>query len=161
MSGYRTNTVTLAALLGIGLLGGCAQSAPPPAIAAVPFNPPAVSLGKLPADEIQWYHVAFATGSRTIDAEGRDVVERIASMMQSSPMLVATVVGKADTVGNDADNMRLSRSRAHVVRQALLATGKVAPQRVETRWTGQRQPTEATPMNSADGANRVVDIGLH
>jgi len=75
--------------------------------------------------------------------------------------LTATLVGKTDSVGSDAANMRLSQQRAAAVRNALLATGKVPAQRIQTRWTGERPQTAQPISDAADASNRVVDIGVH
>ncbi len=151
----------VAVLFGFSLLAGCASNTTPPMAAAVPYNPPPVALTTAPANEVVWYHVNFATGSSTIDAEGREVVDRAAGLMSTSPMLLATVVGRTDPVGTDAENMRLSRNRALAVRRALLATGKVTAKRIETRWTGMRRQGDLVPPDMADASSRAADIGLH
>ena len=57
--------------------------------------------------------------------------------------------------------MRLSRERAGAVRTALLNTGMVPAQQIETRWTGERQQNGETAINVADASSRAVDIGVH
>jgi outer membrane protein OmpA-like peptidoglycan-associated protein len=57
--------------------------------------------------------------------------------------------------------MRLSQQRANAVRTALLQTGKLSAQQIETRWTGERQQGAQTASDVADPSNRAVDIGVH
>jgi outer membrane protein OmpA-like peptidoglycan-associated protein len=152
----------LAAVAAVALLAACDQQpAPAPAPPPVAYNPPSPALAQTPQSEIGWYQVTFGAGSAQIDAYGRGTIGRIADAMQADPGLIATIVGKADTVGNDANNMRLAKLRADAVHNALLRTGKVTEARLDTRWTGSR-PEGARPMVAgADVSNRVVDIALH
>ncbi len=155
-----TSVSKLAAIAGITLLAACAQQpAAPPAPPPVAYNPPAAAVAQTPASD--WYQVTFASGSATVDAYGRGTVARVADAMAADPALIATIVGKADATGPGAANMRLSKARADAVHAALLRTGKVTEQRLDTRWTGER-PEGGRPMVAgADVSNRVVDIALH
>lgn len=151
--------VGIIAVGAAALLAGCAE--PGPKMPEVAFNPPGTALAALPPASVTWYQVAFETNGTRIDADGRQVISNIADSMRASPGLTATVIGKADPVGGDTVNMRLSRQRAMVVRDALLLAGKLPAARVETRWTGERLAGEAAPSNVADSGGRVVDIGVH
>jgi outer membrane protein OmpA-like peptidoglycan-associated protein len=161
MMSFLSNSAKLASVSAFALLMGCAQQSQPPVAVAVPYNPPGTAVLALPATDITWYRVMFVTGSSRIDADGQQAINSVADKMQSNPTLTATLVGMTDTVGGDAANMRLSQQRAAAVRNALLATRKVPAQRIETRWTGERQPNEQTMSNTAAPSNRAVDIGVH
>lgn len=155
-----TSASRLSALAGIALLAACAQQQPaPPAPPPVAYNPPSPAVAQVPASD--WYQVTFASGSATVDNYGRGTIAKVADAMQADPSLIATIVGKADAVGSSAANMRLAKMRADAVHAALLRTGKVTEQRLDTHWTGER-PEGARPMVAgADVSNRVVDIALH
>ncbi len=162
MSFLSSKPAMLASFAAFAFLAGCAQhSAPPPVVAAVPYNPPGTALAALPKADITWYHVDFPTGSAHIDAAGRQAITTVAESMNGNTALTATVIGKTDTVGNDAANMRLSEQRARAVRNALVQVGHVAPQRIETRWTGDRHPATAIPVDATDTGSRAVDIAIH
>jgi outer membrane protein OmpA-like peptidoglycan-associated protein len=161
MMSFLSHSAKFASIAAFALLLGCAQQSQPPVAVAVPYNPPGSFLAALPAADVTWYRVMFATGSFRIDADGQQAINSVADKMQSDPRLMATLVGKTDAVGSDAANMRLSQQRAAAVRNALLATGKVPAQRIETRWTGERQQNEQTMSDAADASNRAVDIGVH
>lgn len=155
-----SNSLRFAAIASLALLGACNMDSDHPAPRPVSFNPPGTALASLPAANIVWYHVAFDSGSTRIGPEGRQAIATAADSMAGNAM-TATVVGKTDTVGSEQANMRLSRDRAAAVRQAMLATGKMTPARIETRWTGDRKPDNQTADNVADAGGRVVDIGVH
>lgn len=157
MSVVSTRSVALASVAALVLLAGCAQQNPPVA----QYNPPGASLAQLPAANVTWYHVMFANGSTQIDVDGQQAIVNAAASMQGSTALTATVIGKTDSAGSVAANMRLSQQRASAVRTALLQTGKVPAAQIETRWTGERQQGAQTASDVADPSNRAVDIAVH
>ena len=162
MSLSLQNSVRVASFAAFALVAGCAQQAPPRAAAAVPYNPPGTALAALPAGNVTWYRVTFATNSYQIDPAGQQAINAAASSLQNNTSLTATLIGKSDSVGGgDASNMRLSQQRAAAVRTALLNTGMVPADRIETRWTGDRQQNGQTGTDVADARNRAVDIGVH
>jgi outer membrane protein OmpA-like peptidoglycan-associated protein len=103
----------------------------------------------------------FTNGSTGIDPAGRQAIDNAAASMQGNSALIATGIGKTDSAGGAAANMRLSQERAGAVRTALLQTGKVSAAQIETRWTGGRQQGDQTPGAVADPSNRSVDIAVH
>jgi OmpA-OmpF porin, OOP family len=143
----------LAAAGAIFLLGACAENPHQP----VASNPPPVA----PGPNAVWYTVAFDTNSFVIDADGKKVVNDVIAFLQSNPASVATIIGRTDTVGSNDYNMHLSHRRADAVRDAIVYDGKLAPDRVETRWTGETRPAVPTANQVAAAANRVVDIAIH
>jgi peptidoglycan-associated lipoprotein len=143
----------LAAVGAISLLGACAQTQPQ----AVASNPPPVA----PGPSAVWYHVSFDTNSFALDADGQRSVADVTAFLQSHPASAATIVGRTDTVGSNDYNMHLSHQRADAVRDALVYRGKVAADRVETRWTGESRQTVATANDVAAASNRVVDVAIH
>jgi outer membrane protein OmpA-like peptidoglycan-associated protein len=137
----------------IFLLGACAQMSPQP----VASNPPPVS----PGSKAVWYTVSFDTGRFAINADGRKVINDVVAALKHNPASTATIIGRADTVGSNDDNMHLSHQRADAVRDAIVSDGTVAMNRVETRWTGATRQGVPTGNNVAAARNRVVDIAIH
>jgi outer membrane protein OmpA-like peptidoglycan-associated protein len=138
----------------LSLLGACAQSSMPYAVAS---NPPPIP----PGPNATWYHVEFGSNSRTIDAAGQATVADVTAVLQQNPRAIATIIGKTDTVGSPDYNMHLSHLRADAVRDALVYNANVAADRVETRWTGETRQHVATANDVASASNRVVDIAIH
>ena len=124
---------------GLLMLAACDMQNERPAPRPVSFNPPGTALAALPAANIAWYHVEYDTGSTRIGPGARQAIMSASDSMVGNAT-TATVVGKPNMVGSDAATMRLSRDRAMAVRQAMLATGNMTPNRIETRWTGERMP---------------------
>ena len=148
----------LAAFGALALLGACSQMYPYHAAEIAPVsNPPPVA----PGPQAIWYHVAFNTGSFAIDADGQGVVSNVVTYLVQNPTAEATIIGKTDSVGSPAYNMHLSHQRADAVRNAMVYDGKIAAELVETRWTGQTRQAVTTASDTAETANRVVDIAIH
>ena len=107
------------------------------------------------------YPVHFETGKFVVVAEDADTIRAVASKMKNDPNLVATLVGKADTVGSSELNEHLAQKRAEAVFEALVYTNGVPEQRVEIRFTGERVPVVSTADQQAEAQNRMVAIVLH
>jgi len=148
----------LAVMGALSLLGACAETPPPPPPPRpVASNPPLVA----PGPTAVWHTVYFDTGSFAISAEGQKVVNDVIDILQRNPASVATIIGRTDSVGSADFNMRLSHRRADAVRDAVVYGGKVAQDRVETRWTGEARQGVPTTNAVAAAENRVVDIAIH
>ena len=153
-------------LAGAGLLlalGGCdllpREYQPQQAQPQVQFNPPPQAMGPRDTDT-RWYHVSFRTGSSRIDRDQRAAIDAVVREMRDSPSLRATLIGRADNVGADQANLRLSRARAEAVRDALVRDGRIRPERIEVRWTGDRRESTLDVPFRRDADDRMVDIAL-
>jgi len=104
------------------------------------------------------HFVYFSTGSHALTPEDQDHIRDVAAMMQSTPTFVATIVGKADSVGSADFNKHLSQRRAEAVFEALVYTKKVPENRVQLHWTGERLPFVSTADEKAESQNRMVAI---
>jgi hypothetical protein len=102
--------------------------------------------------------VYFATGSYALTPEDQDHIRDVAGMILSTPGVVATIIGKTDTVGSAEFNERLSQRRADAVVEALVYTYKVPAHRVRLHWTGERLPYISTADEQAEAQNRMVAI---
>ena len=107
------------------------------------------------------YHVAFETGSFSIGAAGQQTINEVADQVKSNSAASITIVGRTDAAGSPAYNMQLSQRRAIAVHDALIATGKIAADQIETAWTSEKlEVAGATSATPAPGS-RVVDIFIH
>jgi outer membrane protein OmpA-like peptidoglycan-associated protein len=69
------------------------------------------------------------------------------------------VVGHTDSVGNEADNVILSRARANTVAAKLTAKG-VQPQRVHAEGFGSQRPIADNATEAGRAENRRVELGV-
>jgi outer membrane protein OmpA-like peptidoglycan-associated protein len=161
MSFFSRRSTKLAAVGVLVALAGCSQTAQTQAPVATQYNPPTPAVAALHGPNVTHYQVNFASNSTSIDADGQQAITTAGDTLRGNTALTATVVGRTDTVGSDARNMRLSKQRATKVAKALLQTGNIEASRVEVRWTGERQQGDQAPANTADSSDRVVDISVH
>lgn len=68
---------------------------------------------------------------------------------------------QSEATASDAQGRLMATALRHIVRDALVYGGKLAEDRVETRWTGESRQGVPTGGSVAAAANRVVDIAIH
>ena len=139
MSQGTNSWIRLAALVGFTILAACASPKPMP---------------------IDAYHVEFATDSYSVQPAGQQAIDSVAQRVAGRADAKVTIVGRTDAAGTPAYNMQLSQKRAAAVHDALVATGKVTPEQIETSWTGEKQQTAAAGATPPPG-DKVVDIYVH
>ena len=99
----------------------------------------------------------FIEGKDEFTEASRQTIDGIFAEIARRPVPDVQVIGHPDTVGSDAVNDPLSRQRAEVVRNALLARG-VAADNVVAIGRGMREPVVATAAGLAEPRNRRVEI---
>lgn len=99
---------------------------------------------------------------RTAGANATTQTQKLAadlkSMVSTRKDCVITVAGYADTLGDDAVNLALSRERAQIVAKEL-RTALPGVEVKEVAW-GERSLAVWTPDNKVEMANRRVDINV-
>ena len=121
---------------------------------AAPAAQPAAAPG--PGREFRVY---FEFDKSELLPEAQQILRQVAGIAKQQPNLRVVLVGKADRAGSDGYNMALSKRRADTVHRALVQDG-IAPNRIETRWVGEREPPVPTPDGVREPRNRVVEINL-
>ena len=101
--------------------------------------------------------VTFATGQSTISPSFAASLDQVAATLVKYPNSLIDIFGHTDTVGSDADNMRLSRARAEAVKSYLTRRG-VASSRMYTTGYGETQLRVATGDGVNEPLNRRVEI---
>lgn len=138
------------AVVGICLMGGCADTTPS-LVSAAARNEPQLAGA--------WYQVYFEPDSAEINSRGNMILQTVANVVKGDDDIRVSIVGKADSVGAAAANNQLSQLRARHVRDALIALA-VPSARIDTSWVGERKLEVATLDNVAEQRNRVVDIAV-
>ena len=108
----------------------------------------------------------FESGSAEINSEGRDILKRLAPILQKARDQEIRVLGHTDSVPigkNLSDkylsNWELSTARATAIIQVLQWGYKIDPQRLVAQGVGQHRPL-VDESEANRGANRVVEIIL-
>jgi len=111
--------------------------------------------------QIGAYHIAFEADSFGIDGTGQRTIYAVADDVKAHGGASVTIVGRADAAGSAAYNMQLSKKRALAVHDALVATGQIAPDQIETSWTSEKLGVGGTASTIPAPGSRVVDIFVH
>jgi len=99
----------------------------------------------------------FVEGKDEFTAESKAIIDRVFTEIAKRPVPDVVVIGHTDKLGSDAVNDPLSRQRAEVVRNALLARG-IAADKVVAVGRGKREPVVPTAEGVAEARNRRVEI---
>ena len=126
-------------------------------------SPEGVSAARAPvcetrlADAIAAQAIAFASDRSELDAQSRESLGGLATLLQACPRYNLRITGHTDSSGNAIRNLLLSEYRAEAVAEFLGALG-VAPGRFETLGLGDAEPLfdNATPEGRA--GNRRIEL---
>jgi len=99
----------------------------------------------------------FVEGKDEFTEESKKIIDGVFAEIAKRPVPDVVVIGHTDKVGTDVFNDALSRQRAEVVRNALLARG-IAVDKVVTIGRGKREPVVPTAEGVAEARNRRVEI---
>ncbi len=99
----------------------------------------------------------FVDGKDEFTDESKQIVDGVFAEIAKRPVPDVIVIGHTDSVGSDAANDALSRSRAEVARNAFVARG-LAADKVVTVARGKRELAVPTGDNVAEPRNRRVEI---
>jgi outer membrane protein OmpA-like peptidoglycan-associated protein len=101
----------------------------------------------------------FPTGKAVLLGPTREKLAKAAGILLAYPGLQVHVEGHADATGRPAFNERLSRQRAHAVRDYLVRQG-LPPDRVTATGHGSSRPIASNDTRSGRQQNRRVELIL-
>ena len=104
-------------------------------------------------------NLLFASGSKTINSQGRQAIAQLAAVLNSNIDINITVEGHTDTDGDAAFNWDLSVGRATTVVKELTSNG-VDPKRVIASGRGEFYPVATNETSAGKALNRRTEIIL-
>ncbi|MFT6167920.1 MAG: outer membrane protein OmpA-like peptidoglycan-associated protein [Celeribacter sp.] len=102
-------------------------------------------------------NIYFRSGSTRLDAKSEPLLNSLADIISRCPGLVIEVGGHTDSVGGDAVNMRLSKSRAGSVTSYLLSKG-LEKDTIVSKGYGETMPLATNDTNDGRQKNRRIDF---
>lgn len=104
-------------------------------------------------------NLLFKSGSRTINAEGKNAIARLAQVLSTNTDIAVMVEGHTDTDGEADLNWDLSVMRATSVVKEL-TTGGVDPKRIIASGRGEFYPVATNETANGKAQNRRTEIIL-
>lgn len=101
--------------------------------------------------------IYFATNSSELTPKALFTIQAFGEYLKEHPDLRVAIHGHTDNVGNDADNLILSRQRARAVYQALLDQG-IPPQRLTHEGFGESRPVADNNTTEGRAKNRRTEF---
>ena len=101
--------------------------------------------------------VQFETSSSQLKSVSYAILNKVASIMLNNPNLNLTISGHTDNVGNEANNQKLSTSRANMCMKFLQNKG-VAARRMTAAGYGSQQPIDDNSTKQGRDRNRRVEF---
>jgi OmpA-OmpF porin, OOP family len=108
--------------------------------------------------KIALYGILFDTGKASITPESVKAVGEIGTYLKSNPTVSIFVVGHTDNVGDYQANMKLSKSRAEMVKNELVTKYKIEAIRLIAEGIGQLSPVSSNETEEGRKQNRRVEI---
>jgi outer membrane protein OmpA-like peptidoglycan-associated protein len=92
--------------------------------------------------------ITFKHGSAELDDKGKDAVDRLAALVVDNYPEYRVAIRGHTGVGDEAQNLALSRERAEVVAKRLIAVHQVDPDRIRAEGHGSARPPKRRPGES-------------
>lgn len=104
------------------------------------------------------YGILFDTDKATLKPESQKALAAVADTLRQTPALKLYVIGHTDNAGALDRNLDLSRRRATAVVTELVATYKIAVDRLKADGAGPYAPVASNRSESGRAQNRRVEL---
>ncbi len=102
--------------------------------------------------------ILFDSGSANIKPESMGIIRQIYQVLQQDSSINLKIVGHTDSDGADDTNMKLSKSRAEAVKNALVSVYGVDGGRLSTDGKGELEPVTENSSPEGKAQNRRVEF---
>lgn len=107
--------------------------------------------------DLAFSNLEFESGKAIIRATSLDELDSLAQLLVNRPEWKLQISGHTDDVGNDANNMTLSKNRSNAVKNYLNSRG-VAEDRFIVEWFGETKPLVPNINAANRQKNRRVEM---
>jgi outer membrane protein OmpA-like peptidoglycan-associated protein len=109
-------------------------------------------------ETVEVYGIYFDFGSAVIRPQSAPVLEEIAGILRRHDNWSLDLAGFTDSIGNDADNLDLSRRRTAAVKTELGTRFGIPADRLNTAGYGEGSPKATNDTPEGRAQNRRVEI---
>jgi outer membrane protein OmpA-like peptidoglycan-associated protein len=103
-------------------------------------------------------NIYYETGSADLKGKSKVVIKEFAEFLKKNPQLKIEIESHTDDVGNDNDNMNLSKDRAFTVYEMLIELGVNKSQVVSFNGYGETKPVAPNTSEQGRAKNRRTDF---
>ena len=104
--------------------------------------------------------INFETGSADLTADSKTKLDELADFLNDKTKAYLNVDAYTDNVGNDDDNLQLSRERAFAVKTYLKSKG-VDGDRMKAKGYGEENPISTNDTDEGRAQNRRVELTVN
>lgn len=108
--------------------------------------------------KIVTHGILFDTDSYKIKGESYKTLKQISQLLQDDPELRLSIEGHTDSDGSEEHNATLSQNRANSVRDYLISTYNIKPDRLEAKGWGESKPIDTNDSPEGKANNRRVEL---
>lgn len=108
--------------------------------------------------KIVTHGILFDSGSAVIKGESYKTLAQIGELLTGDAALKLSIEGHTDSDGADDANLTLSQQRAEAVKDYLVSTFQVAPDRLATKGLGETKPIDKNTTPEGKANNRRVEL---
>ena len=102
--------------------------------------------------------ILFDSGSARIQSQSYGIIRQISQVLKQDNAIKLKIVGHTDADGSDYNNMKLSKSRAEAVKQALINIYKIDASRLISDGKGESEPVGDNTTSVGKAQNRRVEF---
>ena len=102
--------------------------------------------------------ILFDIDSYRIKGKSYKTLQDNGRLQQDDPELRLSIEGHTDSDGSDDHNLELSQKRANSVRDYLISTYSISPDRLEAKGWGESKPIDTNDTPEGKANNRRVEL---
>ncbi|MFD2099584.1 OmpA family protein [Flagellimonas iocasae] len=102
--------------------------------------------------------ILFDVGSANLQPQSMGVILQISQVLAQEPSMKLKIVGHTDADGSDENNLKLSKSRAESVKNALVSVYGVSADRLSSEGKGESEPVADNGTPDGKAQNRRVEF---
>jgi len=105
-------------------------------------------------------NIKFDTNKSDIKPQYRDELKKVGDFLTEYPKAKGVIEGHTDSAGKKATNMRLSQRRADNIRNYLIKTFNIAPERITAKGYGPTKPITSNKTAAGKQKNRRIEANF-
>lgn len=102
--------------------------------------------------------ILFDSGSANIKSQSYGIIRQISQVLMQDENIKLNIIGHTDSDGTDDANLKLSKTRAIAVKQALIKVYNISENRLETDGKGESSPIADNASSDGKTLNRRVEF---